>query len=236
MRLLLVCLAIFLAPAGALLLSVQRVDAIEAEFAADRTSHVTRLDRITALYPPNLLRMRNVAAILQLKQMAGGSTVAANVCAVPDSPYQRLFERLPSRCASWGMYRRARSAALFGAIAAIGAFALILIARIKVRRYQDRQEPPGNWAHVFILRGIPVLLIGHIVIALLGYGVVLQTMTGKAWYAAGILTIPFLALFLLQRRLVTDFVEPQALGGYGSRRRKGRARRSLMVRDTPPEN
>jgi hypothetical protein len=127
------------------------------------------------------------------------------------------------------MYRRARTAAIFGLAAAVGAFGLILIARIKVRRFLDQQQHPGNWAHVFILRGMPVLLVGQIVLALFGYGVVLQTMTGKALYAIGLLMIPCVALFLIERRLVAAFVEPEALGGYGSRRRKSRSRRSLHV-------
>src|SRR5512143_2858760 len=101
MRLLLACLAIFLAPAGALLVTVRQVDAIEDEFLHDANSQIDRLDRVSALYPPNVKKMRAAPAILQLKHMSGGANIAANVCASPDSPYRGLFERLHSRCGEW---------------------------------------------------------------------------------------------------------------------------------------
>ena len=226
MRLLLACLVLFLAPAGGLFLAMHRVDVIEGEFARDAASQVARLDRVTALYPPNVRKMRSAPAILQLKEMSGGATIAANVCATPDSPYQRLFDRLHPRCDSWRLYRRARYAALLGALVAVGCFALILMARIKVRRFVDRRAPAGHWIAVLIQKGLPLLLILQIAAALGGYGVVLQTLTGKTWYAVGILTIPFLLLLFLERRLVVAFVEPQALGDIQPRVRESRRRKS----------
>src|SRR4051794_5773237 len=171
MRLVLACLPLFLAPAGAIFLSMQRVDAIEAAFARDAASQVARLDRIAALYPPNVRKMRSAPAILQLKQMRGGSAVAANVCATPDSPYQRLFDRLNGRCGEWTLYRRARTAAMLGGVVAVGCFTVILLARIKVRRFVRHRTSPGHWMVIFIQRGLPILLLSQIAAALGGYGV-----------------------------------------------------------------
>jgi hypothetical protein len=222
MRLLLACFVLFLAPAGGLFLAVHQVDAIESEFAGDAASQVARLDRIAALYPPNIRKMRSAPAILQLKEMSGGASVAANVCTTVDSPYQRLFERLHSRCDSWRLYRRARAAATLGVLVAVGCFVLVLMARIKVRRFVDHRAPAGHWIAIFIQKGLPLLLSAQIAAALSGYGVVLQTLTGKSWYAVGILTIPFLFLLIVERRLVLGFVEPQALGDVQPRVRKSR--------------
>ncbi len=226
MRFLLACLVLFLAPAGALFLTNQKVEGIEGEFQGDATSQITRLDRITALYPPNVRKMRSAPAILQLKQMSGGANVATSVCATPDSAYQRLFEHLNSRCDSWRLYRRARSAAYLGALVSLGCFALILIARIKVHRFVNRRTPSGHWVGVVIQKGLPLLLLVQVVAALSGYGVVLQTMTGKTLYAVGILTVPFLVLLFLERRLVLGFVEPEALGDVQPRVRESRRHRS----------
>jgi hypothetical protein len=226
MRLVLACLAIFLAPSGALFLSVRQVEAIQDDFLEDAKSQIDRLERISALYPPNVRRMQTAPAILQLRELYGGANIAANVCATPDSPYQRLFERLSPRCDEWRLYRRARSFAFLSAVAALAVLALALMARISVLRYVERQQRPGNLTLLFILRGIPLLLAGQIAVALLGYGVLLQNATGKASYAAAILTVPFLILFALERHLVLGYVEPGLFGGRarGATRRRWRRR------------
>jgi len=225
MRLVLACLAIFLAPAGALFLTVRQVDEIQNEFFQDAKSQIDRLDRVSALYPPNVRRMKAAPAIIQLREFYGGANIAANVCATPDSPYQHLFESLYMRCGQWRLYRRARALALLGAFMAVAAVGLMLMARISVCRFVDRQQKPGNLTLIFILRGIPVLLAGQIVVSLLGYGVVLQSLSGKAFYAAAILTVPFLVLFLLERRMVLAYVEPHLFGGSRSPRGATRRRR-----------
>ena len=157
--------------------------------------------------------MKTAPAILQLRELYGGANIAANVCATSNSPYQHLFESLYKRCGQWRLYRRARSLALLSAVAAVAALGLMLMARISVRRYVDRQQRPGNLALIFILRGIPLLLAVKIAVSLLGFGVVLQDLTGKASYAAAILAAPFLLLFLVERRMVLAFVEPELFGG-----------------------
>lgn len=225
MRLLLACLVVLLAPAGALLMTARQVDRIETEFEEDALSQIARLDRVTALYPPNVRKLKTAPAIMQLKQLSGGGQIAATACATPDSPYQRLFERLNSRCVQWGLFRRARYAALFGAVVAVATWALILISRIVVRRFSTRQEWPGNWTLWFVLRGIPVLLLAQIAVSLFGYGVLLQEVTGRAVYAAAILILPFGLLFWLERRLVLAFVEPEALSAYRPRGVAGVRRR-----------
>jgi hypothetical protein len=214
MRLLLACLVLFLAPAGAMLVTEHYVATLEGEFWDDAAGQIARLDRVTALYPPNVRKMKSAPAILQLKQMPSGYHVAATVCSVPDSPYRGLFARLNIRCDQWYLYRRARRAALLGVLVTVGAWAMVLIARITVRRYAGLQQWPGNWTLWFVLRGLPVLLLAQIAASLLGYGVIVQTLTGKALTAAAIMLVPFAVLFWLERRLVLAFVEPTALAAY----------------------
>ena len=225
MRLLLASLAIFLAPAFAVLVTVRQVEAIEEEFRQDADSQIARLDRVAALYPPNVRKMRSAPAILQLKEMTGGNVIAANVCGASSSVYQNLFDRLNGRCGEWRRYRRGRGAALLGAVAAIAAFGIVLLCRIAVRRYVERQVSPGTWTMLFIVRGIPLLLFLQLAAAFLGYGVVLQSTTGRLLYTLGILTIPFALLYWLERRSVLAFVEPQVFPAHRSRLGSARRRR-----------
>jgi len=73
MRLVLACLAIFLAPAGALFLTVRQVDEIQNEFFQDAKSQIDRLDRVSALYPPNVRRMKaaSISTVPDGKLVAG---------------------------------------------------------------------------------------------------------------------------------------------------------------------
>jgi hypothetical protein len=231
MRLLLVIVVLCIAPAGALIVTERYVGVLEGDFWADAASQITRLDRITALYPPNVRKMKTAPAILQLKQMTSAQQVAATVCAVPDSPYQRLFDRITTRCTQWTLYRSARRAALLAALVTVATFALILMARITVRRYAAIQQWPGNWNLWFVVRGLPVLLLGQIATSLFGYGVLLQSAIGKTTVAIAMLLVPFAVLFWLERRLVLAFVEPEALAAFRPKHVSG-GRRSRVSRST----
>jgi hypothetical protein len=221
MRLLLACIVLFLAPAGALLLTDRYVSALEADFQEDAARQVNRLNSLIELYPPKVLKLRSAPAILQLRGLSDGEQVAERVCGLRDSPYQRLFERLTLRCDQWSLFRRARRSALIAVLASVGAFALILMARITVQRYARLREWPGNWTLWFTMKGLPLLLLGQVAVSLIGYGIILQTVTGKTAYALAILAVPFALLYWIERRLVLAFVEPASLRVYRPRNVKG---------------
>src|SRR3954447_15617081 len=226
MRLLLACIVIFLAPSGALLIADRYVSAIEDEFSQDAQGHVARLNGVSQFYRPNVAKMRNAPAILQLRQIGpGGGIIAATVCGAPDSPYQRLFDHLRARCDRWTVLRRARRSAILSLALTAGIFAIVLMARIKVQRLIAREEWSGNWAQWFVMRGIPLMLLAHVAVSLIGYGIVLQTIVGKTIYILGILTIPFAVLYWIERRAVLAFVEPQALAAFRPKRAAGPRRR-----------
>ena len=225
MRLLIACVLVLAAPALSLIVTERHVSALESEFWEDASSQVKRLERVTALYPPNVRKMKSAPAIMQLKQMSSGQQVAATVCATPDSPYHRLFERINVRCGDWTVLRRARWFALLAAAAAAATLAVILMARITVQRVTVRQRWSGGWTHWFILHGIPVFLLCQIAISLAPFSVLLRSLTGRVLYANAILVLPFALLFWLERRFVLAFVEPHLLAAYRPKR-AARVRRS----------
>jgi hypothetical protein len=228
MRLLLACIALFLAPAGALVVTDHYASAAEDEFLADARGHVATVNRIAEFYPPNVRKVRNVSAILHLKSMVtSGELVAVNVCATTDSPYRPLFEGLAGRCDQWRLLRRARRAALLSVVLTAAVFAIVLVARIKLLRWVAREEWPGDWSQWFVMRGMPFMLLGQIAVSLAGYGIYLQTATGKIVYALGILAIPFVVLFWIERRLVLAFVEPEALSAFRPKRSSMGRRRAV---------
>jgi hypothetical protein len=222
MRLLLACIFLFLAPAGALLVTDRYVAGLESDFLQDASHHVARLNRVLELFPRGAGKMPNAAAIAQLRKAPDGARVATMVCGAPDSPYQRLFERLATRCGQWELFRRARRSAMAAVLFTAFAWALVLMARITVRRYANRRRWPGNWTLWFVLRGLPVVIAIQVAVSLIGYGVVLQTLTGKTAYALAILAAPFAALFWTERRLVLAFVEPETLSAFRPQGVKGR--------------
>src|ERR1044071_10241541 len=102
MRLVLACLVLFLAPGTCLVVTDRFANNIEAEFKGDAEAQIQRLERITQMYPPKLRTLHNAPAILQLRAMGGnGERIAQQVCGAADSPYRRLFDFLPTRCAQW---------------------------------------------------------------------------------------------------------------------------------------
>jgi hypothetical protein len=218
MRLLLACIIVFLAPAGAFLITGRYLDVLEREFLEDADRQVARLDDVQRFYPPNAKTMTGASAIRQLRDLGSGGKVAAIVCSGSDSPYRRLFERLTPRCAQWRVYRWARRLGLFSILLSVGVWVCILVARIIVRRYAGRRDAAGSWNNWLVARGIPLLLALHVAVTLAGCGVILKDATGRGLFAMAILLIPFLGLFWLERRLVTGFIEPEMLGAV--RRRK----------------
>lgn len=232
MRFLFACLAVLLVPAAAVIVTQRQARTIEGEFWADAASQIARLDRVAALYPPNVRRMRSAPAILQLKAMPNARTVAANVCATYDSPYRQLFDHLNTRCAQWTLISRGRRTALVSALLAVGVLPLIVLGRLIIRRYVRIQRWPGNVNMWFVQRGVPALLLAPLAAAFFAFGIHLQEMTGKALTVAAILSIPAIAVFWMERRVVMAFVQPYALAalrpkaGVGKRRRR-RVRRTL---------
>ena len=214
MRLLLACLVLFLAPAGALLVTERYVSALEDEFLTDSNTQVQRLNDIYQLSPTRVKRMRLAPAILQLRGLTSGSDVAARVCGSVDSPFARLFERLSPRCSEWALLRKARWAALLSVVVSALMLGLVLMARITVERYASKEMWPGNWAMWFVMRGITVVLAAQVAVSLAGPGIVVQTVTGKLALTLAALTVPFLALTFGERKLVLAFVEPKRLNRF----------------------
>ncbi len=225
MRLLLACFLLFLAPAGALFLTDRYVSVLEDDFHTDATQQVARLNGLIELYPPKVRRMRSASSILQLRGLSDGGQVAATVCDSADYGFRRLFDLLNARCSQWSLLVRARRSALLAVLWTLFTFALVLRARIAVRRCAARRAWPGNWTLWFVMKGLPVLLLSQVALSLVGYGIVLQTVTGKTLYALGILVVPFLLLFWLERRAVLAFVEPSSLSAYRPQGVKGARRR-----------
>jgi hypothetical protein len=227
MRLVLACLFLFLAPAGALLVTDRRISDVEGEFQKDAQKQTERLNSILQFNPARVRRIAIAPLILQLKEFKTGSAVAARACGSPDV-YRRLFDGLTARCGSWTVLRRARWAALLSVVGTAFVFALILMARITVQRYATLEVWPGNWTMWFVMRGVMLLLIAQVAGALSGYGIVLQTVTGKVWITLAALMAPFAAMVWIERKLVFAFVEPQRL-------RMFRPRGVLHADETPAE-
>ena len=224
MRLVVICIVLFLAPAGCLLVTDRFVSNIEDGFQQDAAWQIKRFNRIIEMYPPRAATLRNAGAIQQLKRFGDGHQIASAVCGPVDTPYRRLFERLTIRCSEWSVLRRSRYAALIGVLLTVLTLALILIARIAVRRYQDRKQWAGIWTTWFAVRGIYALLAVQVAAALAGFGILLQVLLGKPLYTYAALAAPWLGLFWTERRLVAGFVESHKLQAPGLNRRERHAR------------
>lgn len=211
MRLLAACLVLFLTPAGALLLSDRHVSELEDEFFQDAKKQTDRLASIYQLYPPRVKRMALAPAILQLRELGDGASVATRVCGAPDSPFRRLFDNLSARCGNWSLARRARWFGLLSVALTTVVFGLILMARITVQRCASRELWPGNWTMWFVMRGVPLLLALQVAVSLSGYGIILQNTTHKMGITLAAMALPFAALLLVERKLVLAFVEPRQL-------------------------
>jgi small-conductance mechanosensitive channel len=224
MRLVAFCLILFLAPAGCLLVTDRFVSRMEDDFYQDSTWQVNRFNRIVEMYPPKASTIKNAAEIRQLKHFGDGHSVAASVCGSLDSPYKRLFERLSIRCGEWNVLRRSRYAALIGVVMAFFTLALVLVARIGVRRYENRKEWAGPWTAWFTLRGIHVVLALQVAAALAGFAILLQTLMARPVYAYAALFIPWLGLFWAERRTAAGFIQAQKLTAFRPKRRARAAR------------
>jgi hypothetical protein len=229
MRLVLACIVLFIVPAGCLFVTDRLVTEIEQDFSDDAASQVARLERVAEMNPARLRTLRNAPAILQLRQMGGGSQVARQVCGPLDSPYRRLFDHLTIRCGRFALLRRARWNALLAVIGTFFVFALVLVARITVTRYNRRKEWPGNWALWFVMRGMHALLALQAAASLVGFGILLGPLISRAVLIVAALAIPFVLLFLLERRMVVAFVEPKRLRAYRVTGVQGPRRRMAPV-------
>src|SRR5579883_940002 len=219
MRLVVFCILLFLAPAGCLLVTDRFVSRIEEDFLQDAKWQVNRFNRIVEMYPPKAASIRNAGQLRQLKQFTDGHTVAAAVCGPMDAQYSHLFERLTIRCGEWSVLRRARYAALIGVVAAVFTLGFVLVARIGVRRYENRKEWAGPWTAWFTLRGIHVVIALQVASALAGFGILLQTLVGRPIYAYAALFIPWAGLFWVERRTAAGFIEAQKLTSFRPKRR-----------------
>jgi hypothetical protein len=228
MRLLLVCLALFLAPAACLIATDRFVTGIENDFRQDARWQIQRFDRIVEMYPPRAATLHNAAAIEHLKRYPDGGAVAAAICGPSNSPYTLLFERLSIRCGEWSILGRARSAALLGVGLSFVTLGLVLVARIAVLRYQDRLQWAGPWTTLSTFYGLPVILGLQVTAALAGFAILFRVLVPRPLYAYLGLLIPWLALFWIERRLVNAFVEPRKLVP-GRPHRRSRLRRPLRA-------
>lgn len=226
MRLVLVCLVLFIAPAGCLLVTDRSVSNIEDGFLQDATWQINRFDRIVEMYPPKARTLRNAAEVQQLKQLGNGHSIAAGVCGSSAAPYRSMFDRLTIRCGEWTVLRRSRNMALIGVMAAVFTLGLILIARIGVRRYENRKEWAGPWTTWFTLRGIHVVLALQVAAALAGFVALLQVVLFRPVYAYAALFLPWAGLLLVESRLVTGFVEADKLVAFRPSRRRSRMARA----------
>jgi hypothetical protein len=219
MRLVLFCILLFLAPAGCLLVTDRFVSRIEDDFLQDSLWHVNRYDRIVQMYPPRAATLRNAAPIRTLKRLGDGHSVAAAVCGPLDSQFTRLFDRLTIRCGDWSVLRRARNTALVGVVVAAITFALVLIARIGVLRYENRKEWAGPWTTWFTLRGIDVVLAIQVTTALAGFAILLQTLLRRPVYAYAALVIPWIGLLWVEIHTAAGFIQAQKLVAFRPKRR-----------------
>jgi hypothetical protein len=219
MRLLLFSILIFLAPAGCLLVTDRFVSGIEDDFLQDSAWQIRRFTRILEMYPPKAATLPNSAQIRRLQQLPDGRSVAAAVCGPMDSPYRRLFDRLTIRCREWSVLRRARYAALFGVLMALGALALVLVARIGVRRYENRKEWAGPWTTWFVSRGIHVVLAIQAAAALAGFGILLQTLLSHPLYAYAAFAVAWIGLLWVEGRTAAGFIQAEKLVALRPRRR-----------------
>jgi hypothetical protein len=225
MRLVLFAVLMLLAPAGCLLVTDHFVSRIEDDFLQDSLWQVKRYNRIVEMYPPRAATIRNATQLRQLKQLDSGKNVAALVCGPLDGPYRRLFDRLTIRCDEWSILRRARYVAVVGVLIAIFTFALLLVARIGVRRYENRKEWAGPWTTWFALRGIHVVLALQVTAGLAGFAILLRALVSQQWYAYAALLIPWMGLFWVEGRTAAGFIQADKLVAFRPKRR-GRAMRA----------
>ena len=219
MRLVLFCLVLFLAPASCLVVTDRFVTRIEDDFFQDAQWHISHYNRIVEMYPPKAATIRNAAQIRELKHLGDSHHIAAGVCGPMDSPYTRLFDRLSIRCGEWSVLRRARYAAVIGVVVAFFTLALVLVARIGVRRYENRKEWAGGWTAWFSARGIHAVLLIQVTTALAGFAVLLRTIVSRPLYAYAALAVPWLALFWIERYTAAGFIQAQKIVGNRPRRR-----------------
>jgi hypothetical protein len=219
MRLVMVCILLFMAPAGCLLVTDRFASGIEDDFLQDSLWQVKRYDRVVQMYPPRAATLRNGAQIRTLKSLRDGQSVTAAVCGPLNIQFTHLFDRLAIRCGEWSVLRRARTAALLGVVAAAITFALVLIARIGVLRYQNRKDWAGPWTAWFALRGIDVVLAIQVTTALAGFAILLQTLLRRPVYAYAALVIPWIGLLWVEIHTAAGFIQAQKLVDFRPKRR-----------------
>jgi hypothetical protein len=219
MRLVIFCIILFMAPAGCLLVTDRFASGIEDDFLQDSRWQINRYNRIVEMYPPKAATIRSAAQIRQLMRFGDGRSVATAVCGSPDGPYRYLFDRLNLRCGKWSALRRARFAALVGVVIAFATLALVLIARIGVRRYENRKEWASAWTAWFTLRGVHVVLAIQVAAALAGFVILLHTLLSHAVYAYAALIVPWIGLFWMESRTAAGFIQAEKLTPNRPRRR-----------------
>jgi hypothetical protein len=111
------------------------------------------------------------------------------------------------RCDRFDLLRRARWSALLSVTATFAVLALILMARTTVTRYERRKEWPDNWALWFVMRGMQVVLALQVAGSLAGFGILLQSAVARTARVISTLAIPFVLLYLAERRLVLASVQ-----------------------------
>jgi hypothetical protein len=219
MRLVVFCVFLFLPTAGCLLVTDRIISRIEDDFFQDSKWQIKRYDRVVQMYPPRAATLKGAAQLRALKELGDGRSVAVAVCEHPDSRYTRLFDRLTIRCSEWSVLRRARNFGLAGVVVAMITLALVLIARVGVRRYENRKEWAGPWTSWFALRGIHTVLAVQVATALAGFAILLQTLLPRPAYAYAALVVPWVGLLWVESRLAAGFIQAQKLVPFRPKRR-----------------
>jgi hypothetical protein len=223
MRLVLVCIALFVAPACALLVAHRSISTVEGAFDQEGISYVRTLNSILDFNAESVRRVREAPAILHLRSvLATGGSVAQTVCGSGYSPYSRLFDGLTGRCRLWALARWARRTAVLSLGLSFALLGIVLASRNTVRTYVSVQRRPGPLTGWFLKSGVGLMVFVHAAVCVAAYALTLQPFTPKTSYTVAILAIPFILLYWFERRSVLAFVEAQTLfpPGRKSRRRK----------------
>jgi hypothetical protein len=228
MRLVLVYIALFIAPAGALLISHRYMSGVEGAFDQEGISYVRTLNSILDFNPESVRRVREAPAILQLRTvLASGRSVAQTVCGAGYSPYSRLFDGLTGRCRLWALARWARRTAVLSLGLSFALLAVVLASRNTVRTYVAVQRRPGPLTRWLLKSGTGLMIFVHAAVCVAAYALTLQAFTEKTSYTIAIVAIPFILLYWFERRRVRAFVEPETL--FPPRRRSRRRREAVRA-------
>lgn len=210
MRLVLVCLVLFVVPAASLLVAERQIGRIEADFFLQASGPIHDVEYWMGLYPPKLQHLPNVAAILRLRRFRVAHDLTEHVCQSRDTQYEPLFSHMVLRCHRWDRLRLAWWVAVGAILSACAVLVVILLAKIKVKRFR-----PTIWSQSltlwFLHRGVRLPAILQAALSLLSPFLLIRFETGSnelAWAVAAIGLVP---LSWAAAKSVSAFVDPRGL-------------------------